>query len=434
MKKILILLLTTMPLLAPAQETKINFTDEPSWDKILSMAKSEKKSILLDVYATWCIPCKKMEKEVYTLDSIGEYINRYFISLKIQIDSNKNDNENIKKKYYISKSIKDKFKVTSVPSIIFLDSNGILLHRSLGYMNADQFLSVCRVATNPLTNYAGKRDKFIKNLLSPSELMDYALELNLYHEDSLAQIVTQFYKKNYLNLGNPNDILTPQFPRLLLKYPTLLSSQDKLVRYIYQNPGESDRRVAVKGFSHQLLDYLITRDVVKPKLEGKTRNNRPATKSTWRSIKKEIENTWDIQTADRVIEKNKTIWYTQKKDWKKLIKLKMKTFDDSSFITDSWKAYEVNEFVWNVVFKHSKNVNTLKKASQYMKQITKQYPENHAAIDTYANVLYKLGKKEEALSTEKKALYIAEKSMLNEDANVYKETIKKIELNIPTWQ
>ena len=69
----------------------VNFEHKLSWEQILEKAKNENKYIFVDVYATWCAPCKKMEQLVYTSNEVAQYENKYFVSVKLQIDTTKND-------------------------------------------------------------------------------------------------------------------------------------------------------------------------------------------------------------------------------------------------------------------------------------------------------------------------------------------------------
>src|SRR5690349_5093161 len=71
----------------------ILWVDNLNWQQVLKKAKKEKKYIFVDCFTTWCGPCKKMDKEVYANDSVGDLLNAKFISVKVQMDSTKGDNE-----------------------------------------------------------------------------------------------------------------------------------------------------------------------------------------------------------------------------------------------------------------------------------------------------------------------------------------------------
>ena len=46
-------------------------------------ASDQQLMLFVDVYATWCGPCKIMDKEVYTAPSVAEYMNANFVSVRL---------------------------------------------------------------------------------------------------------------------------------------------------------------------------------------------------------------------------------------------------------------------------------------------------------------------------------------------------------------
>ena len=49
----------------------------------MNKAKAEGKYILVDFHTSTCLPCKKMEKEVFPTPECGEYINSHFVPIMI---------------------------------------------------------------------------------------------------------------------------------------------------------------------------------------------------------------------------------------------------------------------------------------------------------------------------------------------------------------
>src|ERR1700679_216131 len=100
MKKIsLVVLITTSIINLRAQETGIQFQKGLTWDQVLQEAKTEHKYIFVDCYASWCAPCKWMDANIYSLQEVGNAYNKDFISVRVQIDTTKDDNEDIKNWY-----------------------------------------------------------------------------------------------------------------------------------------------------------------------------------------------------------------------------------------------------------------------------------------------------------------------------------------------
>ncbi len=105
--------------------------DHTTLEKAKAEAKSSKKMIFIDVYTTWCGPCKEMAKTTFTKDEVGEVFNKKFVNLKV-------DAENDADGEYIGKN----FKVTAYPTLLFLDQNGNLLKKLVGKQSQEKLISV----------------------------------------------------------------------------------------------------------------------------------------------------------------------------------------------------------------------------------------------------------------------------------------------------
>jgi len=89
-------------------------------------AKTENKFVFVDAYATWCGPCKKMDKEVYTDQMVGELVNSKFISVKLQMDKTNNDDDRVKSWLAVARSFESQFQIDGYPSFYFFHLMGNL--------------------------------------------------------------------------------------------------------------------------------------------------------------------------------------------------------------------------------------------------------------------------------------------------------------------
>lgn len=95
------------------------------------IAQKENKLIFIDLFTTWCGPCKLMKKNTFTDEKIGELFNKNFVNLAIDAEKDKDGLELVKK-----------YKIVNYPSFLFLDKNGELIQYDFGYYNAQQFAGV----------------------------------------------------------------------------------------------------------------------------------------------------------------------------------------------------------------------------------------------------------------------------------------------------
>lgn len=100
-----------------------------SWQEIISRSKNENKIIFLDISATWCGPCRKLKSNTFKDSAVSKLFNAKFIN--VNIDENDSKSTEIYKKY----------KIVQYPTLLFLDSNGNVLKRIIGYVNPSELIS-----------------------------------------------------------------------------------------------------------------------------------------------------------------------------------------------------------------------------------------------------------------------------------------------------
>jgi len=129
MRKILIaaILLFLSPALK-AQHKKIHF-EELTLKAALAKAKTENKSVFIDCFTTWCIPCKQMEANVFTQDSVADFYNKNFINIKVDMEKGEGP------------ALKKMFTIEAFPSYLVLDAEGKIRNKFVGGMSAKDFIA-----------------------------------------------------------------------------------------------------------------------------------------------------------------------------------------------------------------------------------------------------------------------------------------------------
>lgn len=145
MRKFLFSLLTLVLLWATnasaqAPQKGIRFF-EGNYEQALAEARQQNKLLFIDFYAVWCGPCKRMAKDVFTVDSVGAYFNERFISIKI--DAEKPENAAVAKQ----------FKVEAFPTLAFVGNDGKALAVNTGAMNAVELLEAARIANGDAVSF-----------------------------------------------------------------------------------------------------------------------------------------------------------------------------------------------------------------------------------------------------------------------------------------
>ncbi len=105
---------------------------EGTWEDALKAAKKENKLVFLDVYATWCGPCRRMDAITFANQEVGEYFNSRFINVKI--DGEKGEGPMIRRRY----------NVRGYPSLLFINYNGEVVKGTAGFRDPERFLELAR--------------------------------------------------------------------------------------------------------------------------------------------------------------------------------------------------------------------------------------------------------------------------------------------------
>ena len=101
-----------------------------TWNEALAQAKEENKLIFLDIYASWCGPCKQLKKKTFSDSEVGEYYNKNFINAAF--DGEKGEGAMLARKYRIS----------AYPSLLFIDGNGNVIGKALGYHSPNEIIEL----------------------------------------------------------------------------------------------------------------------------------------------------------------------------------------------------------------------------------------------------------------------------------------------------
>lgn len=106
-------------------------TDQTLFDRLLAQASAQQKPVLLDFYADWCAACLQLDALTFSDDKVKKALTNFMV---IKIDSSRSSD------YLVS--IQNRFNVTGLPTIVFIDQNGspITTTRILGFLSADSLL------------------------------------------------------------------------------------------------------------------------------------------------------------------------------------------------------------------------------------------------------------------------------------------------------
>ena len=186
-----------------------------TWEEALNEAKSQDKMLFVDVWASWCSPCKRMAAETFTQDVVGDYFNKHFVCYKLMIDP-KEKTEKEK-----AEALMKNYQVNAFPTLLWIDCNGDMLHSSVGYKKADELIAEAKIAQNPKKRFS--------TLLSKWENGDHSLETALKYFSRYSTKSEEF-DEYYLHLSPKEQCDTSM--QMLLAFQMNLRTDSKIPDYI----------------------------------------------------------------------------------------------------------------------------------------------------------------------------------------------------------
>jgi len=375
----------------------INFENKLTWKQIQAVAQKYNKMILVDCYADWCMPCQEMDNKTFSEKKVGDRVNSNFISLKIQMDDTKIDSLKIKSHYNDVRNLIKIYNIKTYPTVLFFSPLGALVHKSIGFKEPDDFLDIISNARTPDNQYytlielyrKGKKEgKFIKRLAIMAKEMgdtDLAYEIASAYIDKLQD--DQLYTKD-------NVLFIADFTR---------RSKDRGFGLFYYHWDKVIGFIENKKFRDDLIDRIIASEEIQPNIkDAKLKGNKP----NWNSIMENVTRKYNKTFAERSILKVKLGLYFGKdrKEFANSIYYYTVKYEDTTNFKTPISIKTICTNAW-YIFEGSTDRGQLSSALSWMKKIIKDNP-NASNIDTYANLLYKLGNKDAAIIWQEKAAKI----------------------------
>ncbi len=435
--------------------------DHGEWAAIVAKAKITQKPIFIDVYTSWCGPCKKMAKDIFPLKEVGEKFNASFINYKI--DAEKGEGIEIAKKY----------KVNSYPTYLFVTGDEVLVYRSLGSMPADKFIAEATIAIaeskdpKPIAEW---EDEYEEKKTDSAFLIKYLQKrkkLKLNSADVLDQ---------YFNIMGKQGVLQSDLMKDLIQF-TNLNTDGPFYRFLMENK-DSVKKVIFERFRISVLmnEYLIY--LAKNDVERAIANtDEKLLKHISSTLLKLPADEWPVPWREGEV---KMKYFTQTKNPKALLKVlesyskQLVNFDKSKVreidsaavakfdkdlaagklasikpenieatrkarasVNSTSYAYKVRDLAKSILRIIDDKV-WLRKAIQWM-DTAEAFSDNFTIYETKAGLLYKLGRKEEALQMQQKTIdnfvEMLKRQNLNNDKiqKRLEDTLQKMKEGKPTW-
>ena len=194
-----------------------------TWEDAKNKSINVNKLIIADFTAEWCLPCEKMEKEVWNQPMLFPFASK-LIYTKIDFDN--------------SIPLNNKYDIDAIPAILIFDGFGTKLFHFIGYQNVDFIRNLINALPNDVTDLHITKNKLKSkpdDLMLKIELADiyrkYGMnELSNEHYESILYLdetqnnqelvdqVMTFMAVNYIFLNDPDEA-SDLFEDCIEEYP-----------------------------------------------------------------------------------------------------------------------------------------------------------------------------------------------------------------------
>jgi thioredoxin-related protein len=151
--------------------------------KTLLQRQKKKKDCFLDAYASWCGPCKMMERNVFTQKSVGDYFNANFVNARFDMEKGE------------GRDIAANTEYAPILLIFFLNGDGELVSQNFGYMEESMFLTMAQDVNSPNNKKGSLKERFAKGEKDPDFLINI-MKLNSSSDFNFAKQASERYFEN----------------------------------------------------------------------------------------------------------------------------------------------------------------------------------------------------------------------------------------------
>lgn len=384
MKKLFALFIL-LPTLLSAQ---IQF-EEGSLDEALSKAKASNKMIFVHGTTSWCEPCMELEKYTFSDLEVSNFFNEKFINVIVDIED------------YPGIDFGRKYNVDVYPSLLFLNSKGELIHRGCGTVDASDLLELGEIALDGKESLSTYNAEYAKGERSAEFMINYLSLMEL------ACLDVERFIRTYFSKMSTDDLMKEDVWIVFAAYQWDIFSKE--FQYVLSNKEAFEmtfgrKEVNAKIYDTYLSQYQEVFDSEELHIFG---------------MKALLNSLAGIQFDGSDTLSNMMNFHLSEvmNDWNAYGNYAIELVN----LSGTKDPEELSELAWKF-YLYIEDKSKLEVALSWAKEAVSLSSEP-STIDTYASLLYKLGKTKQAILFEEKALEMAEQ--LYDDITHYQYQLAK---------
>ncbi|MFT6962863.1 MAG: hypothetical protein ACJAWV_002596 [Flammeovirgaceae bacterium] len=353
---------------------QVNFETSKSWRKVISKAKKSGKMILVSVNEPACERCLEMDS-VFKIKEMADFYNPKFHNFKAE------DIQDKGQKFFV-----ETFDVTDFPSYLIFDKDGKLVHKRAGGQVVEGMLDFAKGALDPKGQYVYLTDSMNfeqnkNNVEFRRKRLLAIINATPARGDNVEEVNSYFDlipKKNW----------SDSISWAIFSYAVHGVKPD-IAKYFLSHLDEFAEKNHA-GRVYQNADLIVTFSKLDILLGDLTRDEyTEATKGTF----------YEYKAIEYQFEK-----LQEEGNWEEYKKLATNVMRKPIYHQD-WEL--LNSLAWNV-FESGKTDKSNLNLARQLAQISTQKEANSYNIDTLAQILYFIGRKERAIELQEYAVSLAE--------------------------
>lgn len=331
----------------------VQFVEGKTFAEAVAQAKAEGKKVFLDCYTSWCGPCKMMTNTVFPQKVVGDYMNKEFVNIKIDMEKGEGP------------ALAKHLKVRAYPTFVMFDGDGKEIGRMVGGIaNGADFVTAVKASVGEMS-VASMTERYDKGERDQKFITEYLTVLSKAYENDKAQKVAE-----ELLTGKESQMLeNEELFNVFIKYSN--SPLSPSFQYVLQH------KVAFKEKYPQMpIERVLNmnwmsypRTLVKKNDDGTVTFDQKAMDAYVKEMKK-----WNVENRDEIVLLSDIHVAEATKNWREYAKLcskYIKKFGENDMTIYNWVLR---------IQKNTEDPKVRKTAIKWMENRIKTYEKEEAKL------------------------------------------------------
>lgn len=235
-------------LMVTGQVNFLEVTNLQEMEEARKKASDQQLMMFVDVYATWCGPCKIMDSQVYTDPGVAEYMNANFVSVRM-------DGETDYGRKYAAEQ-----QLEGYPSMFIFSRDGEPVSKIVGFTPAEDLITTLTGTVEHYSQVRNYRTKHMRGTLETEDFADYVTVVReMGNQEEAEQLAGEYMEQIMGSKLSDKDIQVVAFYMDMEDewWPAFVSDRDRLKRVL----GEDYMLAMEKIYNNSLVKAVETDNI-----------------------------------------------------------------------------------------------------------------------------------------------------------------------------